>query len=93
MRYQRFDESRIKITAGESNLKTEEGTEQTRRVKKVIIHPNYDPELVYYDVAVVHLSEPLELNEFVEPLTIAEPGTVHEGDDDELLIEIPIPNI
>ena len=52
--------------AGEHDRNVEEGTEQERELVSKITHPDYDPfesVSLSYDICLLKLSEPLEMNE------------------------------
>ena len=52
--------------AGEHDRQVEEGTEQLRELESKIQHPDYDPfesVTLSFDICLLKLSEPLELNE------------------------------
>ena len=52
--------------AGEHDRQLEEGTEQERELRSKVQHPKYDPfasVVLSYDICLLKLSEPLELNE------------------------------
>ncbi|OXA46136.1 Trypsin-1 [Folsomia candida] len=67
--------SGYKITAGDHNIDVVEGTEQTREVVQIVIHPNYESESASKfenDIALMKVSPPFEFNEFVQPVVIPE---------------------
>jgi len=49
------------------------GTQYT--IDEVIVHPDYDSSTIDYDVALLHLSEPLELSSTVNSIRIAPAGS------------------
>ena len=56
----------LKVVAGEHDRQLEEGTEQERELRSKVQHPKYDPfasVVLSYDICLLKLSEPLELNE------------------------------
>jgi len=55
------------IVLGEHDDTIVEGFEQTMLVEKVILHPNYDPDLIDYDLTLVKLNQPVILNDHVAP--------------------------
>jgi len=59
--------AKFRIVAGEYNLKSEEGSEQSRDVIRIFMHHEYDEDSSRNDIAVLKLSSPLEFNEFVQP--------------------------
>ncbi|XP_061454082.1 coagulation factor IX-like [Rhineura floridana] len=61
------------VVAGEHNVDTKDGTEQYRRVARVIPHPTYNATNKYHnDIALLELDSPLELNHYVTPICIAD---------------------
>ena len=44
-----------------------EGTEQFRRAVDIQIHPNFDPDLLLNDIAIIYLDKPMQLNTYVQP--------------------------
>ncbi|XP_055359393.1 suppressor of tumorigenicity 14 protein isoform X2 [Betta splendens] len=43
---------------------------QTRKVKRIISHPNYNPMTFDYDIALLELSEPLEFSNTIQPICL-----------------------
>jgi len=62
--------SRYSVVAGEHNQNTNEGSEQEVGVRTIIQHPNYNANTFQNDIAIMKLSSPLEMNEFVQPANI-----------------------
>ena len=93
--------------AGELNLALVEGTEQTVLVSRVIQHENFDPDTVENDIALLALSSPLTLDDFVQPIAMPSPGqqsagnalvsgwgtTVEGGDASDILQKAEVPVI
>ena len=51
----------VKLSTGEQDLRTVEGTEQIIPIDKIIVHPKYDPQVgprYDYDVALIKLKYP-----------------------------------
>jgi len=65
--YEGEDPADWEIVLGEFDDTVEDGWEQTRMVEKVIINPNYDPNLIDYDFTLIKLASPVELNDHVAP--------------------------
>ncbi|KAM8964878.1 coagulation factor IX [Sarcophilus harrisii] len=67
-------DNEITVVAGEHDTETKEGTEQTRRVIRVIPHHTYNASKNMYsnDIALLELEEPLKLNEYVTPICVAD---------------------
>jgi len=66
----------FKVKAGAHNIHTllPEDTVQTRNVVEMWKHESYDHNIITNDVSVLKLDEPLEFNEYVQPLPMAEKG-------------------
>ena len=45
----------------------------------MLAHEGYDPSTIENDISLIKLSEPLEFNEFVQPVKLAETGEMVEG--------------
>nr|XP_006133227.1 kallikrein-14-like [Pelodiscus sinensis] len=69
----------VRVHLGDYNLKTNEGTEQIRGVKNIIMHPGYNSHLKDNDFMLLELDEPAELNNNVKTIGLATqcpaPGT------------------
>ncbi|XP_043830122.1 coagulation factor IX [Dromiciops gliroides] len=63
----------ITVVAGEHDTETQEGTEQIRQVIRAIPHHTYNASINKYsnDIALLELDKPLQLNEYVTPICIA----------------------
>lgn len=63
---------KFEIVLGEHDSNITEGWEQTRTLEKIILHPNYNLSLSSfdYDLALVKLSSPVELNDHVAPVCL-----------------------
>uniref|UniRef100_A0AAR2LQ83 Peptidase S1 domain-containing protein n=1 Tax=Pygocentrus nattereri TaxID=42514 RepID=A0AAR2LQ83_PYGNA len=56
---------------GEHHLFKDEGTEQTIRPEKFILHPDYNKDTLDNDLMLVKLSQPAVFNEYVQPIPLA----------------------
>ncbi|XP_036449613.1 trypsin-4-like [Colossoma macropomum] len=56
---------------GEHHLFKDEGTEQTIRPEKFILHPDYNEDTLDNDLMLVKLSQPVVFNEYVQPIPLA----------------------
>lgn len=65
---------RLLVRVGEHDLMADEGTEQESRVFESFIHPDYDPDTVNNDIALLQLRTPFDLNEHVQPACLPTPG-------------------
>ncbi|XP_076634681.1 trypsin [Colletes latitarsis] len=68
------------ILAGKYNLSVPEDTEQGRLVVKVFVHPEYDGRVAPYDIALMMLEEPFDLNPFVSTVSLPYPDSIPTGD-------------
>ncbi|XP_063866286.1 trypsin-1-like isoform X1 [Scylla paramamosain] len=70
-----------KIIAGEHNLEKDEEGEQHRKVATIVIHPEWDSHTMKNDIALMKLSEPLELDgKTVSPIRLPSPLVDSSGD-------------
>jgi trypsin len=61
------------LTAGDHNIDLVEGTEQTRQVVQIIVHPSYGRPFQYEnDIALMKVSPPFEFNDVVGPVILPE---------------------
>lgn len=60
------------VCAGEHDTRSEEHTEQLRRVVRVLPHPTYNASINEYhnDIALLELEQPLTLNSYVTPICL-----------------------
>ncbi|XP_075763037.1 trypsin-like [Pelodiscus sinensis] len=69
----------VRVHLGDYDLQTYEGTEQFRRVKNIIVHPEYNRRPRDNDFMLLELDEPAELNSNVKTIGLATqcpaPGT------------------
>jgi len=66
------------IRVGEHNRNSNEGSEQTVRVSRVVKHPSYNPRTMDNDIAMFKLAQPVRFNKYVQPACLgggAAPGT------------------
>jgi len=63
----------FKVKAGAHNIHSllPESTVQTRNVAEMWTHESWDDQIITNDVSVLKLDEPLEFNEYVQPLPLA----------------------
>ena len=55
----------VSVVLGEYNRSASEGTEQTKSVSRVIVHPDYDDDTSDNDLALLQISSPATLNSYV----------------------------
>nr|XP_037291709.1 cationic trypsin-like [Rhipicephalus microplus] len=65
---------RLLVLAGEHSLGRDEGSEVTVRVAEAIAHPEYDPETVDMDLALLRLRSALTLGPYVLPACLPQQG-------------------
>ncbi len=56
------------VVAGEHHLSQNSGTEQQRTVSSATLHPDWNPNTLDYDVAVVRVASAFNLNSAVSPV-------------------------
>ncbi|KAG7188821.1 hypothetical protein KM043_008430 [Ampulex compressa] len=66
--------------AGKYKLGVLEDTEQSRLVDKVYVHPTYNGTVAPYDIALMKLKDPFELNPFVSTVLLPYPEIVPNGE-------------
>ncbi|KAM6945723.1 coagulation factor VII [Aplochiton taeniatus] len=64
---------RFQVTVGEHDRQTKEGTEQTRRVARVLVHPRYNHATKDCDLALLRLRGPVALGPWVVPACLPPP--------------------
>ncbi|KAG7315722.1 hypothetical protein KOW79_020588 [Hemibagrus wyckioides] len=65
-----MDRSKLSVTVGEHIISVSEGTEQTRGVSKVLIHPLYNYTANDADIALLHLRRNISLGPYVMPICL-----------------------
>lgn len=63
------------IYAGEHDTTVVEGVEQQLAVAQVIVHPQYNPQTLDQDLALLHLASPALLDERVQTISLVESPT------------------
>jgi len=71
----------IAVRAGEHHLDSTSYHEQERTASKLTIHPQYSSSLLTNDIGIIEVSQPFELNEFVQPIQLAPAGEEYEDGD------------
>ncbi|XP_017150684.1 phenoloxidase-activating factor 2 [Drosophila miranda] len=54
---------------------------QGRRIKQIILHPEFDPEALFNDIAILVLDEPVQLAPHIQPLCLPPPESPQVIDD------------
>ncbi|XP_043285566.1 serine protease 33-like [Venturia canescens] len=67
------------VLAGKYKLGTREDTEQSRMVTRTFVYPEYSGEVAPYDIALMKLEEPFDLNPFVATIALPYPEGIPEG--------------
>ncbi|KAF2895636.1 hypothetical protein ILUMI_10546 [Ignelater luminosus] len=60
----------VEVVCGAHNIRQEESTQQVRKSSDLKVHEGWDSWQIINDVALIHLSEPLELNDQVQPIDL-----------------------
>ncbi|XP_031568094.1 uncharacterized protein LOC116302847 [Actinia tenebrosa] len=68
--YTVFKPKNLTITVGEYNLSRIDGTEQQIPVEKVLVHRQYNPTTIDYDIALLQLKRPMVFNAHVSPVCL-----------------------
>jgi len=70
----------FKVVAGAHNINALfEGNHQTSKLAAMWKHENYDSSIITNDVSILKLETPLEWNEYVKPMRLAEKGEEPAG--------------
>lgn len=59
------------VAAGEHDRSTNEGTEQYRTVENAFVHERYSSSTGANDIALIYLSSPLTLDDYVQPISLS----------------------
>ncbi|CAK9819754.1 Gpl [Anthophora quadrimaculata] len=68
------------ILAGKYKLGVFEETEQSRLVNMVFVHPQYNGSIAPYDIALMKVERPFELNPFVSTVSLPYPESIPMGE-------------
>ena len=66
-----FTPGQVTVRLGEYRRNVNDGTEQTRAVAQIIVHPSYNPNINDNDIALLKLAAPATVNSFVAPISPA----------------------
>lgn len=55
---------------GDHNRNINEGTEETVGVKQIIYHPQYNPGVINYNMALIQLASSVKLSQRVNPICL-----------------------
>jgi len=64
----------INVVGGKYNLYWRDNTEQSRWSKEIIVHPGYDRREMSFDLALIHLDEPMEMTKCVNSVCLPRQG-------------------
>ncbi|KAJ8687273.1 hypothetical protein QAD02_023067 [Eretmocerus hayati] len=67
------------VKAGKNFIKTKERTEQTSIVAKIYVHAQYQGNVSPFDIALLQLASPFELNEYVRSIKLPEANSIPVG--------------
>jgi len=67
------------VTAGEHDLSANEGSEQTRDIQSIVIHPDYSGSEFKNDIAILKTVAPFTINGAVAPIPLAHKDHTAEG--------------
>ncbi|XP_072382323.1 uncharacterized protein [Diabrotica undecimpunctata] len=65
----------ILVYFGKYNLRTFGPETQDRDVSQIIIHPNFNSSMFFNDIAIIKLSRPVEITDYVRPVCLWEDDT------------------
>ncbi|KAJ8005258.1 hypothetical protein DPEC_G00144770 [Dallia pectoralis] len=60
----------MQIMLGDHNLRVFEGTEQLMKTQHITWHPSYDYQTMDYDIMLIKLFHPVEINDYVKPIPL-----------------------
>lgn len=71
--------SNVQVVVGRHTIDGSSGNQYTKeyKVKKMILHPEYDSESVNNDVAIMYLDGTVDINAGVEPIELSDKATVN----------------
>lgn len=69
-----------KVVAGDVSISDHSGLEQTRQVKAIYAHKNYNSVTFANDIAILFITEPFQTNGDVQPIPLPPKGKRTKGD-------------
>ncbi|CAJ1080986.1 LOW QUALITY PROTEIN: uncharacterized protein LOC119010001 [Xyrichtys novacula] len=63
--------SRWRVSLGRQNLQGQNPNEVSRRISKIILHPNYDSVTSDNDIALLKLSSPVQFTDYIRPVCLS----------------------
>ena len=73
------DVSKLRVVCGDFDFSYTEGPEQTRDIQSITVHPLRNIETKEFDLACLTLEEPLEFNEMVGPIRLADEEDIEKA--------------
>lgn len=70
-----FPHSKLLIRAGSDRLDVDEAYTQQSEVARIIRHERFNPVTLRYNIALLQMKTPFELNEFVHPICVPDEDT------------------
>ena len=77
---------------GEHNMRAREGSEVDYQVARVIRHRQYNPRSLDFDIAILKLSRPIQMNRYVQPVCLASRELRSGGNCYITGMYLPVPN-
>jgi len=71
--------TRMRVVAGDHDISSDSGDEQTRNVESILIHERYSASTLDNDIGIITLESPLVFTSRVQPIRIAESTFVPSG--------------
>ncbi|KAM3597712.1 uncharacterized protein V6R79_008424 [Siganus canaliculatus] len=61
----------VSVTLGTNTLVPPSGNHVIRNASNVVVHPNYNPQTVNHNIALVQLSSPVTFTDYIKPVCLA----------------------
>lgn len=74
--------SRWQISLGRQNLQGTNPNEVSRRVSRIVLHPNYDSDSSNNDIALLRLSSAVAFTDYIRPVCLAATDSVFNSGTD-----------
>merc|ERR1740124_1062224 len=66
------------VALGEYNQDEEDGDEYYYKADRAFVHPDSDPDVMDYDVALIHLAQPVKMTKYIKPICLPT-APIHTG--------------